>query len=382
MCLSRVMMCAVIVSCVDLRGTGDLGVVIEREKGSILIGENTTDSVLAEVKGLGDLSHASVVYSRDGRFVFVFGRDGGLTRVDLLKQKITHRVMQAGNSIGGAISQDGKIVAVSNYKPGGVKLFDSSNLKFIKEIPAITKSGKRSKVVGLVDAPGNKFVFSLFDAGEIWEFDIGTMKVKKHLNVGDRPYDALITPEGRYYIAGLFGENGIAVLDLWHSDKGIHKVIINYGRGNKKLPVYKMTHLEGWARAGNYLFLPAVGHHELLVVTINNWRVIKKIAVKSQVVFAMSSPDTKQIWVNFAFPDNQYLQLISVPELKIIKTYVLGKGILHMEFSPRGEKIWVSVRDENKIVVIDTKTLKIIKEIKAHRPSGIFFSSRAHKIGL
>jgi len=109
---------------------------------------------------------------------------------------------------------------------------------------------------------------------------------------------------------------------------------------------------------------------------------IKKIAVKSQVVFAMSSPDTKQIWVNFAFPDNQYLQLISVPELKIIKTYVLGKGILHMEFSPRGEKIWVSVRDENKIVVIDTKTLKIIKEIKAHRPSGIFFSSRAHKIGL
>ena len=32
------------------------------------------------VTGLGDLSHASVVFSRDARHAFVFGRDGGLTR--------------------------------------------------------------------------------------------------------------------------------------------------------------------------------------------------------------------------------------------------------------------------------------------------------------
>ena len=39
------------------------------------------------VEGLGDLSHASVVFSRDGASAYVFGRDGGLTMVDLPGQR-------------------------------------------------------------------------------------------------------------------------------------------------------------------------------------------------------------------------------------------------------------------------------------------------------
>ena len=49
------------------RGTGDLGVVIERAIGRIQIVNTTRRARVAEVAGLGDLSHASVVYSRDGR---------------------------------------------------------------------------------------------------------------------------------------------------------------------------------------------------------------------------------------------------------------------------------------------------------------------------
>ena len=43
------------------------------------------------VEGLGDLSHASAVFSRDGRYAFVFGRDGGLSKVDLLTGTLTAR---------------------------------------------------------------------------------------------------------------------------------------------------------------------------------------------------------------------------------------------------------------------------------------------------
>ena len=59
--------------------TGDLGVIIERADGSVLIVDTTRRTVLWRVEGLGDLSHASAVFSRDARYVFVFGRDGGLT---------------------------------------------------------------------------------------------------------------------------------------------------------------------------------------------------------------------------------------------------------------------------------------------------------------
>ena len=113
----------------ELRGTGNLGVVIERANGSVLIVDTDKRAPIARVTGLGDLSHASVVFSPDQRYAYVFGRDGGLTKVDLLKAEIAGRKLQSGNSIGGAISQDGSLVAVSNYEPGGVKVFDAGSRK-------------------------------------------------------------------------------------------------------------------------------------------------------------------------------------------------------------------------------------------------------------
>ena len=94
------------------RGTGDLGIVIERASGSVQILDTTAKVSLFRVEGLGDLSHASAVFSRDGRYAYVFGRDGGLSRIDLLCGKLDKRVVQAGNSIGGAISQECSVVGV------------------------------------------------------------------------------------------------------------------------------------------------------------------------------------------------------------------------------------------------------------------------------
>ncbi|MCW9089332.1 MAG: protein nirF [Gammaproteobacteria bacterium] len=368
-----------------LRGTGDLGVVIERASGSVQLVETSGRTALQRIEGLGDLSHASVVYSRDTRYAYVFGRDGGLTRVDLLTARIDKRILQSGNSIGGAISQDGKLVAVSNYTPGGVKVFTADTLELVAEIPAEYGDGQLSKVVGLVDAPGQRFIFSLFDAGEIWIADMhdpANPKITKFRNIGRQPYDALITPDGRYYIAGLFGEDGLALLDLWHPEKGVKRILPHYGRGEKKLPVYKMPHLEGWAMAGHYAFLPAVGHHEVLVMDMNNWQEVARIPTHGQPVFVMARPDGRQVWVNFAHPRNDTLQVIDTATLRIIDTLKPGKAVLHMEFTPRGEQLWVSVRDEDRIDIFDTETVQRIGTLPADKPSGIFFTDRAHRIGL
>ncbi len=369
-----------------LRGTGDLGVVIERAAGSIKVVETTERTSLYGLKGLGDLSHASTVFSRDGRYAYIFGRDGGLSKIDLLNRKIVKRVMQSGNSIGGAISQDGKLIAVSNYKPGGVKVFNSATLELVADIPATDiGDGKRSKVVGLVDAPGQKFIFSLYDSGEIWVADFAngnTPAIRKFKDIGTLPYDGLVTPDGRYYIAGLFGEDGLSLLDLWQVDKGVKRILDGYGRGKRKLPVYKMPHLEGWASVGDQLFLPAVGHHEVLVVERDSWKKIGAIPVHGQPIFAVARPDGRQIWVNFAHPRNNVVQVIDVPSRKVIKTLKPGKAVLHLEFTPRGEQVWLSVRDEDRVDVYDTRTLERLSTIKADKPSGIFLTDRANRTGL
>jgi len=368
-----------------LRGTGDLGVVIERADGSVLLVEHSHDTILARISGLGDLSHASVVFSRDARYAYVFGRDGGLTKVDLLESRIVKRVMQSGNSIGGAISQDGKLVAVSNYTPGGVRVFDADTLELVADIPADFGAAKPSKVVGLVDAPGQRFVFSLYDADQIWIADMNKPRqpvITRFKAIGHLPYDALITPDGRYYIAGLFGDDNMALLDLWHPEKGVTPILKGYAEHDEKLPVYKMPHLEGWAVAGKQAFVPAVGQHKVLVLDTDTWQSLGAIAVHSQPVFVMARPDGRQIWVNFAHPDNDTVQVIDAESHKIIKTLHPGKAVLHMEFTPRGEKLWLSVRDDNRLQVYDTATLQLLKQLSAKKPSGIFFTDRAHRIGL
>ena len=367
-----------------LRGTGDLGLVIERASGKLTLVDTSKRAPYAQVEGLGDLSHASAVYSRDGRYAFIFGRDGGLTKVDLLEARIVKRVMQAGNSIGGSISQDGRIVVAQNYTPGGIKAFDVETLELLSEVPAEYAPGKFSKVVGLADLSGNRFGYALFDGGEIWVSDFSDPKhpQTQRYPAGVQPYDGLVTPDGRFYLAGLFGEDGVALLDTWLPAQGARKILENYGRGQEKLPVFKMPHLRGWSQAAGRLWLPAIGRHEVLVADALSWKESSRVKVKGQPVFVMASPDGRQVWVNFAFPDNGWVQVIDTLSGQVVKTLQPGKAVLHMEFAPRAEHVWISARDDNTVSIYDTRSFERLGSFPVDAPSGIFFTTRAARIGF
>lgn len=371
-------MCATGLAAQDIRATGDLGLVVERATGSLVVVDQSERARIGRIEGLGDLSHASLVYSPDERFAYVFGRDGGLTKVDIVEQSVVGRVMQAGNSIGGAISDDGQYVAVSNYEPGGVRIFDADTLDLVADIPT------GGKTIGLVDIPGGRFVFSLWDQGETWIADLssGDTRITKIEGMGTNPYDALVTGDGRTYIAGLFGEDHLTALDLWQDTPRPQKILPGYAEGREGLPVYKMPHLEGWALAGHEFVLPAMGQHEVLWVDARSLQETGRTATHGQPVFAMARPDGRQVWVNFAHPKNDTIQVIDTITKDVIHQFKPGPGVLHMEFTPRGHEVWLSVRDAGKIMVYDTRTFEKLREIDAESPSGIFFTARAHRTGL
>jgi protein NirF len=143
-----------------------------------------------------------------------------------------------------------------------------------------------------------------------------------------------------------------------------------------------MPHLEGRALIGDYWFLPAVGHHEMLVIDRREWKVVRKIPLDGQPVFVIPRPDERQIWVNFALPDNDKLEVIDTRDLSVVKRLTPGKAVLHMEFTPKGEEVWVSARDDDRVIVYDTETFRELARLPADKPSGIFFTARAHRLGL
>jgi protein NirF len=183
-------------------------------------------------------------------------------------------------------------------------------------------------------------------------------------------------------VAGLYGSDGMGLLDLWHPEAGVRRILADYAPAQDKRPVYKMPHLEGWALAGRHAYLPAVGRDALLIYDRRSWEQVAHIGVAGQPVFAMAQPDRRRVWVNFAYPKNDRLQLIDTESRQVEATLKPGKGVLHMAFTGRGEEAWVSVRDAGKVVVYDTHSLEKRAEIPAQDPSGIFFTHRADDIGL
>ena len=362
------------------RGTGDLGVVIERATGSVLVVDQSERAALCRVEGLGDLSHASLTFSPDERFAYVFGRDGGLSKVDILTCRLENRIVQGGNAIGGAISDDGALVAVSNYEPGGVKVFDAVSLDQVADIPM------GSKTVGLADVPGSRFVVATWDSGEVWVLDHSADPANPQITriegVGANPYDALMTADGRTYIVGLFGEKGLTTIDLWQDDPQPRRILPDYGKNQPDLPVYKMPHLQGWTLAGATYALPAVGLHQVLWADAATGGETGRTDVAGQPVFVTARPDGRELWVNFATPDNGTVQVIDALTRQVKETLNPGAGILHMEFTPRGREVWLSARDDNKVVILDARTYEPLAEIEAQAPSGIFFTARAHRTGL
>ncbi len=358
--------------------TGGLGLVVERATGSLLVVDRLRRKAVNRITGLGDLSHASLTYSPDERFAFVFGRDGGLTKVDMVAQAIAKRVMQAGNSIGGAISDDGALIAVSNYEPGGVRVFDAGTLEMVADIPA------GAKTIGLADVPGRRFIWSTWETGECWmaDFSAPEMKLVILADVGKNPFDGVLTDDGSTYLVGLFGEKGVTAIDLWSAEPKAVRFLKDYGKPEDDLPVYKMPHLQGWAFSDGQFVLPAVGAHELLWVERTTLEQTGRTAVHGQPVFIVAQPASPYVWVNFATPLNNTVQVVDSRSHAVMRTLTPGPAVLHMEFAPRGAEVWISVRDSNLVRIYDTRSFAQIAVIEAQSPSGIFFTARAHRNGL
>ena len=148
----------------------------------------------------------------------------------------------------------------------------------LKKHPASFEiSGQRvaSRVTGVVDAPGNRFVCVLIEAAEIWVIDASKpdFPIQHRIKTRqDNPYDAMITPDGRYYVVGHMKSDRVSVLDLTQPEAGIREVSLRDPNRDydKAMPV-KLPHLASWAVAGNWIFVPLVGEDRLAVLDRATW---------------------------------------------------------------------------------------------------------------
>ena len=194
-------------------------------------------------------------------------------------------------------------------------------------------------------------------------------QVTKIKSIGSEPYDALVTPDGRYYIAGLFGEDGLALVDLWHprARRAPHPRGLRPRRARRCRCTRCRTCAAGRS-PGATLFLPAIGRHEVLVVDRGTGREVG------------AHPGARPAGVR----DGAARRAARVGQLRaaaqrhragdrrgrraLLETLAPGRAVLHLEFTPRGEQVWISARDDDRVVVYDTATFDAIAELAGREP--------------
>ena len=142
-----------------------------------------------------------------------------------------------------------------------------------------------------------------------------------------------------------------------------------------------MPHYEGWGSTQNRLFLPAIGRDELIVIDLDTLKETGRVRTWGQPVFAVARPDGRHVWVNYAHPKNGVVEVVDALSLEVVRRIEPGPAVLHLEFAPRGHEVWVSARDADAVVVYDTQSFAEVARLPARKPSGIFFTARAHMIG-
>lgn len=372
-------------------GVGSRVFVVERETESLGVydlGSRTYQPT--RITGLGNMRHATMAFSPDLRWGYVATRSGKLSRIDLGSLQRAGDVEVSKNSIDIAISQDGRYVATAEYQPGGITLLDAQSLSVVARLPAeIEKNGQKttSRATGVVDAPGNRFVCVLIEGAEIWVIDASGAepKVERRVKTStDEPYDAMITPDGRWYVVGHMGSEHVSVLDLKSPSLGVKEISLRDPKKkfDKGAPV-KLPHMASWAVAGDSVFVPLVGEPRMVVLDRATWAFKKSVPVRGHPVYSVAAPTGREVWVSFSGePHDAFIEVIDAVTLEVKKSIEVGGRIYHLDFTPRGSHVLVSANKANRLALVDATTYAVVDQETVNSPSGVFGAWRAFRIGL
>ncbi len=339
--------------------------VVERESESVAIIEDGLTK--SHMKNMHNMNHGVIKF--DGSDGYLISRDGYIVKFNPETEKKEAEYKTSKSAIGFVIGKN--FVAVANYDDKSVDILT-------RDLKPIHKIVTGSKNVG-IKIYKNYLIFAQMDKDKVSVYkdensgkDKPNFKLFKEFKVGQMPFDAMI--KDNTYIVGFFLSKSFGVIDL---DKMSYSEIKVTAKDNK--PVLKVPHFGFWSLSKDRTFIPAVGDNKVMVYD-NNFTFIKNIDMKGLPVFTALSPNKKYLAVTFSGKDFPTIQIVDTKTLKIIKEFTFQGKILHVRWSNLDSKLYVSVNDANQVNVIDTNEWFLEREIfQVEHPSGIFIYNQKER---
>ena len=359
--------------------------------------------------------HGGPKYSPDGRYVYFASRDGWISKYDIYNLKFIAEVRAGINTRNAAVSGDGKYVAVGNYLPHSIVILDARDLTPLKVIEVKGREGKTSRVSAVYDAaPRKSFIAALKDIPEVWEipydekaepiypglvhdYRMGEALAAKGPfdsgHPGPRPAGALKRVQScsrqdcpvrrirlEDYLDDFFFDQPYEHL-IGAARNGKNGQVLNLivGRKIADVDLPGLPHLGSgitWDWQGTpVLATPNLKEGVVSIIDMESWKTIKRIETLGPGFFMRSHENTPYAWVDVMMSpkDEDKIQIIDKRTLKVVKTLTPapGKTAAHTEFTRDGKYALVSVWEmDGALVVYDAATFKEVKRLPMKKPSG------------
>ena len=383
-----------------------------RDTGEVALIDGDTKEIKSIVK-TGYAVHISRL-SASGRYVYVIGRDGRVSLIDLWMETpaVVAEVKIAFDARSIDTSKfkgfEDKYAIAGGYWPPQYTIMEGDTLKPLKVVSTrgVTVDGDyhpEPRVASIVSSfIKPEWVVNIKETGQILLVDYTDIENLKTTTIGSAKFlhDGGWDASKRYFLVAANASNKIAAVD---TKKGTLAALVD---------VAKIPHPGRGANFTHPKYGPvwATGHLGADVVTListpsdnakhkqfkqYNWKVVQEVKHVPGNLFVKTHPVSKHLWADSAQnPEKDLAESVTVwdladlskpkavlhvakdaglPETKAVKRAV------HPEYSKDGKEVWISLwggkTDQSAIVVYDDATLKVKKVItdpKMITPTGKF----------
>jgi nitrite reductase (NO-forming)/hydroxylamine reductase len=384
-----------------------------RDTGEVALVDGDTYEIRSIVK-TGYAVHISRL-SKSGRYVYVIGRDGRLSLIDLWMEKpaVVAEVKVGFDARSVDTSKfkgyEDKYAIAGSYWPPQYVIMEGDTLKPIKIVSTrgMTVDGEyhpEPRVASIVSSEIKpEWVVNIKETGQILLVDYSDIKNLKVTTIESAKYlhDGGWDASKRYFLVAANASHKIAAVD---TKTGKLAALID----TKKIP-----HPGRGANFVHPKFGPvwATGHLGDAVVTListpsdkkdhakykqHNWKVVEELKVPGAGnLFVKTHPKSSNLWVDLPQnPERELAESVFVFDLKDLSkpprkidvakdsglpaTKAIRRAV-HPEYNEKGDEVWISLwggkTDQSALVVYDDKTLKVKKVItdpKIITPTGKF----------
>jgi nitrite reductase (NO-forming)/hydroxylamine reductase len=384
-----------------------------RDTGEVALIDGDTKEIVSIVK-TGYAVHISRL-SKSGRYVYVIGRDGRLSLIDLWMEKpaVVAEVKVGFDARSVDTSKfkgyEDKYAIAGSYWPPQYVIMEGDTLKPIKVVSTrgMTVDGEyhpEPRVASIVSSEIKpEWVVNIKETGQILLVDYSDIKNLKVTTIESAKFlhDGGWDASKRYFLVAANASHKIAAVDtktgklaalidtkkIPHPGRGANFVHPQYG------PVWATGHLGDSVVT---LIATPSDKPQFAKYKGNAWKVVQEVKhIGAGNLFVKTHPKSKHLWADAPQnPEREIAESVAVWDMadlskpkKVINvakdsglpaTKAIRRAV-HPEYSADGTEVWVSLwggkTDQSAIVVYDDKTLavkKVITDPKMITPTGKF----------